>query len=76
MLQYIKIYAFFLFQFHYFCGHIILSIQKKGTDKASLDLKKKNTFLKYALSLQKTKIIALAGGEKVDLIILSYPRMI
>lgn len=76
MLQYIKIYAFFLFQFHYFCGHITLSIQKKGTDKASLDLKKKQHFSEYALSLQKKKIIALASGGKVDLIIPSYPRMI
>lgn len=53
-----------------------MSIQKKGTDKASLDLKKKKTFLEYALSLQKKKIIALAGGRKVDLIIPSYPRVI
>ena len=58
MLQCIKIYAFFLFQYHHLCGHIILSIQKKGTDKASLDLKKKKkTFLEYALSLQKKKLL-------------------
>ena len=44
--------------------------------KQVLIFKKKKTFLDYALSLQKKKIIALAGGRKVDLIIPSYPRVI
>ena len=56
MLQSIKIHTFFPFQYHYLCGQVILEIKKKkGTEKASLDLKKKNQkpLLEYALNLQK-----------------------
>lgn len=70
MLQSTKIYAFSYFNIIIY-GHIMY--QYKGTDKASLDLKKnETTCLEYALSLQKKKNCALAGGRKVDLIIPSY----
>ena len=67
--------------FSYF--NIIISVdisycqyKKRELIKQVLILKKKKTFLDYASSLQKKKIIALAGGRKVDLIIPSYPRVI